>query len=173
MNLGRRMPDDIERDIREHIEMETRDNVERGMAMLAAVQAANDRGTYVTAHAYTPAAMQRAILAGVQCIEHGQLMDEATARLVAEKGIWLSMQPFVDLGGAKVLPAAQQQQMMQVLSGTDAVYGYVKKYKIRTVFGTDILFSRALAERQGQGIVDLTRWFTPAEALAMATSAGG
>jgi imidazolonepropionase-like amidohydrolase len=33
--------------------------------------------------------------------------------------------------------------------------------------------SRALAERQGQGIVDLMRWCTPAEALAMATSANG
>lgn len=31
----------------------------------------------------------------------------------------------------------------------------------------------SLAERQGQGIVDLKRWFTPAEALAMATSANG
>ncbi len=100
-------------------------------------------------------------------------MDEATARLIAEKGVWLSMQPFVDLGGAKVLPAAQQQQMMQVVSGTDTVYGYVKRFKIKTAFGTDVLFSRALAERQGQGIVDLTRWFTPAEALAMATSANG
>jgi imidazolonepropionase-like amidohydrolase len=59
------------------------------------------------------------------------------------------------------------------MSGTDAVYGYVKKYKIKTAFGTDILFSRELAERQGHGIVDLTRWFTPAEALAMATSANG
>jgi imidazolonepropionase-like amidohydrolase len=98
-------------------------------------------------------------------------MDEATARLIAEKGIWLSMQPFVDLGGAKVLPAVQRQQMMQVVSGTDTVYGYVKRYKIKAAFGTDILFSRALAERQGQGIVNLTRWFTPAEALAMATSA--
>ena len=49
----------------------------------------------------------------------------------------------------------------------------MKKYKIKTAFGTDILFSRELAERQGQGIVDLTRWFTPAQALAMATSANG
>jgi len=139
----------------------------------AAVEAATDWGTYVATHAYTPSAIQRSIAAGVKVIEHGHLMDEATARLIAEKGIWLSMQPFVDLGGAKVLPAAQQQQMMQVVSGTDTVYGYVKRYKIKTAFGTDILFSRALAERQGQGIVDLTRWFTPAEALAMATSANG
>ena len=139
----------------------------------AAVEAATDWGTYVATHAYTTSAIQRSIAAGVKVIEHGHLMDEATARLIAEKGIWLSMQPFIDLGGAKMLPAAQQQQMMQVVSGTAAVYGYVKKYKIKTAFGTDILFSRELAERQGQGIVDLTRWFTPAEALAMATSANG
>ena len=139
----------------------------------AAVEAATDWGTYVATHAYTTSAIQRSIAAGVKVIEHGHLMDEATARLVAEKGIWLSTQPFIDLGGAKMLPAAQQQQMLQVVSGTDAVYGYVKKYKIKTAFGTDILFSRELAERQGQGIVDLTRWFTPAQALAMATSANG
>jgi imidazolonepropionase-like amidohydrolase len=139
----------------------------------AAVEAATDWGTYVATHAYTTSAIQRSIAAGVRVIEHGHLMDEATARLMAEKGIWLSMQPFVDLGGAKMLPAAQQQQMMQVVGGTATVYGYVKKYKIKTAFGTDILFSPALAERQGQGIVDLTHWFTPAEALAMATSANG
>lgn len=139
----------------------------------AAVEAATDWGTYVATHAYTSAAIQRSIAAGVKVIEHGHLMDEATARLIAEKGIWLSMQPFVDLGGAKMLPAVQQQQMMQVVNGTDAVYGYVKKYKIKTAFGTDILFSPELAARQGRGIVDLTRWFTPAEALAMATSANG
>lgn len=139
----------------------------------AAVEAATDWGTYVATHAYTTAAVQRSIAAGVKVIEHGHLMDEATARLMAEKGIWLSTQPFVDLGGAAMLPADRQQQMMQVVNGTNAIYGYVKKYKIKTAFGTDILFSPALAERQGQGIVDLTRWFTPAEALAMATSANG
>jgi imidazolonepropionase-like amidohydrolase len=139
----------------------------------AAVEAATDWGTYVATHAYTSSAIQRSIAAGVKVIEHGHLMDEATARLIAEKGIWLSTQPFVDLSGVKMLPPAQQRQMMQVVNGTDAVYGYVKKYRIKTAFGTDILFSPALAEHQGQWIVDLKRWFTPAEALAMATSANG
>ena len=59
----------------------------------AAVEAAENWGTYVAAHAFTPAAIQRAIAAGVKCIEHGFLMDEATAKLIAEKGIWLSLQP--------------------------------------------------------------------------------
>ena len=50
----------------------------------AAVEAAENWGTYVTVHAYTPASIQRAIAAGVKCIEHGHLMDEATAKLMAD-----------------------------------------------------------------------------------------
>jgi imidazolonepropionase-like amidohydrolase len=139
----------------------------------AAVEAAENWGTYVGTHAYTPVSIQRSIAAGVKVIEHGHLMDDASARLIAEKGIWLSTQPFLDLAGAAALPPANQARMRQVVTGTDNVYALAKKYKIKTAFGTDVLFSQALAERQGNGIVDLTRWFTPAEALAMATSTNG
>ena len=69
----------------------------------AAVEAAENWGTYVSTHAYTPAAIQRAIAAGVKVIEHGHLMDDASARLIADKGVWLSTQPFLDLGGAAAL----------------------------------------------------------------------
>jgi imidazolonepropionase-like amidohydrolase len=139
----------------------------------AAVEAAENWGTYVGTHAYTPVSIQRSIAAGVKVIEHGHLMDEASARLIADKGIWLSTQPFIDLGGAAALAPANQARMRQVVAGTDNVYAFAKKYKIKTAFGTDVLFSQALAERQGQGIVDLTRWYTPAEALIMATSTNG
>ena len=139
----------------------------------AAVEAASNWGTIVCVHAYNSASIQRAIAAGVRCIEHGHLMDEATARLIAERGVWLSTQPFVDLGGAAALGPTEQGQMREVVAGTDRLYGYVRKYKIKTAFGTDILFSQALAARQGQGLVDLTRWYTPAEALIMATSTNG
>ena len=61
----------------------------------AAVEAAANWGTYVTTHAYTSPSIQRSIAAGVKCIEHGHLMDEQTAKLMAEKGIWLSTQPFL------------------------------------------------------------------------------
>ncbi len=60
--------------------------------MKAAVEAADDWGTYVTVHAYTPKAVRRAVEAGVKCIEHGQLLDEPTMKLLADKGIWLSLQ---------------------------------------------------------------------------------
>ena len=42
---------------------------------------------------------------------------------------------------------------------------------LKTAFGTDILFSAAAAEQQGNWLTRLTRWYTPAEALIMATSA--
>lgn len=136
----------------------------------AAVEAAENWGTYVCTHAYTSVSIQRSIAAGVKCIEHGHLMDESTARLMAEKGIWLSTQPFLDLSAASGLGPAEQAKLAQVVTGTDNVYALAKKYRIKTAFGTDVLFSKELAERQGAMLAALTRWYSPAEALIMATS---
>jgi imidazolonepropionase-like amidohydrolase len=136
----------------------------------AAVEAAEGWGTYVATHAYTPKSIQRSIAAGVKVIEHGHLMDDATARLMAEKGIWLSTQPFLDMSPAEALGPQEQAKLQEVVTGTDRVYKLAKKYNIKTAFGTDVLFSQALAERQGAYLVDMTRWYTPAEALIMATS---
>ncbi len=136
----------------------------------AAVEVARDWGTYVAAHAYTPAAMQRAVNAGVQCIEHGQLMDEPTARLMAEKGVWLSIQPFPD-GLEQIFPPGsfEREKALEVMTGTDQAYRLARQYHLKTAFGTDVLFSPELAQRQGALLASLARWYTPAEALAMAT----
>ena len=136
----------------------------------AAVEAAENWGTYVTVHAYTPTSIQRAIAAGVKCIEHGQLMDEPTARLMAERGIWLSTQPFPD-EIAKAFPPNSQEhaKALEVIAGTDKTYTLAKKYKLKTAFGTDILFSQSQATQQGAMLAGLVRWYTPAETLAMAT----
>jgi imidazolonepropionase-like amidohydrolase len=137
----------------------------------AAVEAAENWGTYVAAHAFTPAAIQRAVAAGVKCIEHGMLMDEATAKLLAEKDIWLSLQPLPE-GLRLGFPAGSVQRAKadEVWPGIARSYGFAKKYKIKTAWGTDVLFSRALAQQQGAILASLTRWYTPAEALVMATS---
>jgi imidazolonepropionase-like amidohydrolase len=55
----------------------------------AAVEEAHAFGRYVCAHAYTPEAITRAAHAGVRTIEHGNLIDDATAKLMAEKGMFL------------------------------------------------------------------------------------
>jgi len=136
----------------------------------AAVEAATNWGTYVAVHAYTPETVQRSISAGVQCIEHGHLMDEASAKLIAERNIWLSTQPFPDEMAEAFPPGSfERQKAQEVFAGTDKMYALVKKYKIKTAWGTDILFSRALAKRQGELLSKMVRWFTPAEALVMAT----
>lgn len=139
--------------------------------MHAAVEAAADRNTYVTAHAYTPRAIQRAIEAGVKCIEHGQLADDATAKMMAEKGIWWSLQPFLDDEDAVHFPEGSDnhKKFLEMVSGTDNAYALAKKYKVKTAFGTDALFDAGLAEKQGKQLAKLVRWYTPAEVLKMAT----
>ena len=122
-------------------------------------------------HAYTSVAIQRSIAAGVQCIEHGLLMDEATARLMAEKGIWLSTQPFPEELGQGFPPGSPRRlKFEQVLKGVEATYGLAKKYKLKTAFGTDILFSQKLAQMQGALLAKLAVWYKPEEVLKMATS---
>jgi imidazolonepropionase-like amidohydrolase len=136
----------------------------------AAVEAAENWGTYVTVHAYTSTSIQRAIAAGVKCIEHGHLMDEPTAKLIAEKGIWLSTQAFPDEMADAFPPGSlERAKALEVFAGTDSTFALAKKYKIKTAFGTDILFSPALAPRQGALLASLIRWYTPAETLVMAT----
>ena len=137
----------------------------------AAVEAAENWGTYVTVHAYTPRAVRQAIEAGVKCIDHGQLLDDATARLMAEKGVWWSLQPFVD-DGTSAFPEGsptriKQQQMQQ---GTGTAYALAKKHRIRTAFGTDALFSEAQAVKQNSMILTLSRWYSNAEILRMVTA---
>ena len=136
----------------------------------AAVEAAENWGTYIVVHAFTPTAIQRAIAAGVKVIEHGMLMDDATAQLMAEKGIWLSTQPLPeDLRLGFPVGSIQRIKADQVWPGIAKTYELAKKYKIKTAWGTDVLFSRALAQQQGAILASLVRWYTPAEALAMAT----
>ena len=136
----------------------------------AGVEAAADRNTYVAVHAYPPSAIRRAIEAEAQCIEHGHLMDEATAKLMADKGVWLSTQPFVGEDDAGPLTGQSRTNFLQVLDGTSNLYTLAKKYGIKTAFGSDMLFSPKIAERQGLMLTHLTRWYGNAEILKMATS---
>ncbi|WP_425614565.1 amidohydrolase family protein [Anatilimnocola sp. NA78] len=137
----------------------------------AAVEAAENWGTYVVVHAYTPESMQRAISAGAKCIEHGHLMDEGTAKLVAARGTWVCIQPFpAELANAFPPGSQQRAKFAEVFAGMDIAYRLARKHKLKTAWGTDIIFSPGLARRQGELLVALQHWYTPAEALAMATS---
>lgn len=145
-----------------------------GPELRAAVEAAANWGTYVTVHAYTAEAIRQAIDAGVKVIEHGSLMDEDTARLMARQGIWLSIQPFAHEMAEAFAPGSfERAKAEEVFAGNDRAYALAKKHHLKTAFGTDVLFSGALAARQGAILASLTRWYTPAEALVMATGTNG
>jgi imidazolonepropionase-like amidohydrolase len=140
----------------------------------AAVEAAENWGTYVAVHAYHPRAMQMAIRAGVKVIEHGQLADEETVRMMAEKGVWWSLQPLTyDTHMSAHMPAASRQRAIQVFEGTGNAYRLARKYNVRTAFGADILGDAEAAGRQGAALVVLARWYAPAEVLKMATADNG
>jgi len=136
----------------------------------AAVQAASDWGTYVLAHAYTSEAVQRLVENGVRCIEHGLLLDEATAKMVAEKHVVVTTQLTVyrtlqDLPG---ISDRNLKKLAAVLAGQENLIGLIKKYDIKTGFATDFI--------QG-GYTMLTREFTEraaywtaAEIMVQATS---
>src|SRR5580700_10293018 len=85
----------------------------------AAVDAAENWGTYVAVHAYTPRAITTAIQGGVRCIEHGHLMDQRTAQLIADNGIWLSIQPFLDNEFSNRMPTPEGEAKARlVYAGT-------------------------------------------------------
>lgn len=137
----------------------------------AAVEAAEDWGTYVTVHAYTPDAVQTAIRAGVRVIDHGQLLDDETAQIMAEQGIWWSMQPFLDDEDSIPFPegSANRAKQLEMTNGTDTAYEAAKKHGVNLAWGTDTLFDPKLATRQAAQLAKMVRWFTPAEVLKMAT----
>ncbi len=99
-------------------------------------------------------------------------MDEETAQLIAETGVWLSIQPFLDDQDANPYPEGSDNRINQlkVAAGTDNAYNLAKKYNIKTAWGTDNLFSAKGATRQGAKLAKMVRWYTEAEVLRMATS---
>ncbi len=137
----------------------------------AGVEAAENWGTYVMVHAYTPRSVQRALCAGVRCIEHGHLLDEETVAKIAEHDAWWSLQPFLDDEDSPPIPSpASRAKYQQVVRGTDRAYELAQRYSVKLAWGTDTLFDAKLATRQGAQLAKMTRWFTPAQVLKMATS---
>ena len=135
--------------------------------MKAAVDAADDWGTYVTVHAYTPKAVRRAVEAGVKCIEHGQLLDEPTMKLLADKGIWLSLQTLEE--APPTASAATIAKKHTVVTGTDNAFKWAQKHKVKLAWGTDLMFVPAQMKNQNSDIVKLLAWMTPAAVLRLVT----
>ncbi len=136
----------------------------------ASVEAAENWGTYVAVHAYTPRSTQQALRAGVKSIEHGHLLDQETVEKIAEAGAWWCLQPFLDDEDAPPVPPNLRDKFLEVVAGTENAYRLAIENDVKVAWGSDVLFSADLAAKQGKLLTKMTRWYSPAEVLTMATS---
>lgn len=141
--------------------------------MRAIVEEATDRLTYATAHAYTPAAVSRAVEAGVRCIEHGNLIDPPTAELMKERGTYLvptlvTYFAMDEMGEQLNLPAASRRKVHDVLDAGLASLELAKAAGIPMAFGTDLLGETH--DMQLREFALRARVLSPLEVIQSATS---
>ena len=160
-------PDEVRRRVRE--------NLMKGASQIKLTAGGGVGSAYdpLDVSQFSAAELHAAVEAAVLCIEHGQLVDEATVQLMAEKGIWWCLQPLLDDADWTPLTDSRRVKQLAVAHGTDIAYELARKYRIKTAWGTDIIFSPELASSQGEMLAKLVRWYTPAEVLAMGTGDNG
>jgi imidazolonepropionase-like amidohydrolase len=105
---------------------------------------ASRRGSYATAHAYSPEAIRHSVLNGVRCIEHGNLLDAETARLMADNEVYLvptlatydAMARRGEEIGLTEIGAAKNREVLN--AGRNAVV-LARDAGVRIGFGTDLM----------------------------------
>ena len=105
---------------------------------------ASRRGSYATAHAYSPEAIRHSVLNGVRCIEHGNLLDAETAQLMAHNDVYLvptlvtyeAMERRGREVGLTEVGAAKNREVLE--AGKNAV-ALARDAGVRIGFGTDLM----------------------------------
>jgi imidazolonepropionase-like amidohydrolase len=141
----------------------------------AAVQEANAFGRYVCAHAYTPEAITRAAHGGVRVIEHGNLINDATAKLMAEKGMFM-VANLVAYYAMKER-AAEYGMSSDMLAKNDLVIDgglrsleVCKRAGVPVGYGTDLL--GALQVEESREFMIRSEVLSPIEIIRSATTIG-
>ncbi len=119
--------------------------------MRAAVEEAQARRTYVSAHAYIPELIQRAVKAGVRSIEHGNLIDEASARVMAENGAFLvptlvTYDQIAALGKSLKFPEESLRKLGDVLDKGLRAIEIALAAGVKVGLGTDLLGETHVAQ---------------------------
>jgi imidazolonepropionase-like amidohydrolase len=149
--------------------------------MKAAVDVAADYGTYVLVHAYHDRAVNRAIDAGVRCIEHNFLVSEDTIKRMKKEGVALSIQSVMSLEAfhpdnvqkITFFSADQKQKAVMVNSGASQMLKWALKHDLIMVTGGD-MFDAANVNRQIENLIWLeTVGFSNVQILKTATSSAG
>jgi imidazolonepropionase-like amidohydrolase len=105
---------------------------------------ASNAGTYVTAHAYTPAVIKQAVDCGVKGIEHGNMIDKPTAELMALNGVYLT--PTLAGYAAALIPELSgfvapesRAKLEEAISTGLRALEIAKEAGVTICFGTDLM----------------------------------
>ncbi|KAL4871616.1 hypothetical protein BDV12DRAFT_25159 [Aspergillus spectabilis] len=117
----------------------------------AIVECADNAGTYVTAHAYTPKAIMHAIDNGVKGIEHGNFVTEEVAQIMASKGIYLTptLVTYAEMNSERwrgYLPADGQVKNTEVLNAGLRGLKIAADAGVTICYGSDLLGPLGLAQ---------------------------
>ena len=139
----------------------------------AAVEEAEAANLYAMAHAYSPRAVTRAVQAGVRSIEHGNLIDEATARVMKAHGAYLvptlsTYAALADEGQRLGWSAAMLDKLQGVHDRGLQAVRIAQAEGVPVVFGTDLLGH--MHGRQSGEFALRAAALTPTEVLQSATS---
>lgn len=110
----------------------------------AAAGVAASCDTFATAHAYTPRAIRRAVANGVRGIEHGNFLDEDTARLLVDNGCFLTptlvaYKAMADPKYAAFLPAGGREKNEAVLEQGLRSLEIAYRAGVKMCYGSDLL----------------------------------
>lgn len=140
----------------------------------AIVETAKNYGTYVCSHLHVSPAMKMSIEAGVKCIEHGSEMSEEVAKMMVDNDVWLCSQ----YGTAKLLAERKipldsellYQKTERVGKGLIKNAEWVKKYGIKSAFGSDVAGTPEVHENQLKEFPARKELFGSFEGIKQATS---
>jgi imidazolonepropionase-like amidohydrolase len=111
----------------------------------AAVEAAEDWGTYVTSHIFTDRAVKRALEAGVKCFDHAFFISEDVVRLIAKKGAFVGPQMWgmsPELFNNPAIPEFKKPGIKAMHEEYAAFAPNLLKHNVKVVFASDILGPR-------------------------------
>lgn len=139
----------------------------------AIVSETTERRTYTSAHCHPASAARRCVEFGVRVIEHGTLIDDATAQFVAERGAFVvpTMVIFfalVEFGRKLGFPAQSQEKAEYAYKQAIVGMESMRRAGVKIGFGTDLLGETYLQQCREFSI--RKEVFSPLEILRQVTS---
>jgi imidazolonepropionase-like amidohydrolase len=143
-----------------------------GAEIRAMAECAANAGTYVTAHAYTPRAIRHCVENGARGIEHGNFLDEDTAKLLADRGVYLTptLVTYAEMAEPRwrgYLPPESASKNTEVLAAGLKALRIARDAGVALCYGTDLL--GPLGAAQTREFALRSQVLTPVEVLRSAT----